>query len=133
MLKVSTVNMKFARYHFSATLLTNDAAVLHCLIGLSHWAQRGAQYPQIAWRGCGEKDWQSQAGQVTFRFTSPERRSEWYAKAAKLLGGQWALISTNDNDPASPPANHYARRQTSYRSGIPLMRPIDSSAARDWT
>ena len=112
--------MKFARYHFSATLLTNDAAVLHCLIGLSHWAQRGQKYSQIAWRGCGEKDWRSQGGQATFRFTSPERRTEWHAKATELLGVKWALISTNDNDPASPPPNHYSRGQTSYRSGIPL-------------
>jgi len=107
--------MKFARYHFSATLLTNDAAVLHCLIGLSHWAQRGAQYPQIAWRGCGEKDWQSQGGQVTFRFTSSERRSEWHAKATELLSGKWALISTNDNDPANCRKSEREFRIQAYR------------------
>jgi hypothetical protein len=101
-LEVHNVNLRFARYRFSATLITDDAAVLHCLIGLSHWAQRGEKYPQIAWRGCGEKDWRSQGGRVTFRFTSPERRTEWHAKATELLSGKWALISTSDNDPASP-------------------------------
>jgi hypothetical protein len=114
------MNMKFARYHFSATLHTGDAAVLHCLIGLSHWAQRGAQYPQIAWRGCGEKDWRSQGGQVTFRFTSLERRTEWDAKATELLSGKWTLISTNDNDPASA-SNYHDRSETNYRPRIPLM------------
>src|SRR2546423_955718 len=101
---------KFARYHFSATLLTSDPAVLHCLIGLSHWAQHGEIHPNIAWGGCGEKDWRSRSGQATFRFTSSERRTEWCAKAAELVSGEWALISANDNDPAPPP-NHYPRSQ----------------------
>src|SRR5689334_4447258 len=110
------MNVKFAQYHFSATLLTSDAAVLHCLIGLSHWAQRGEKHPQIAWGGCGEKAWRSRGGQATFRFTSRERRAEWQAKAAELLGEKWALVSTNDNDPASPPATHadYIQRQITY-------------------
>jgi hypothetical protein len=113
--EVCQMNMKFTRYHFSATFLTRNAAVLHCFVGLSQWAQRGAQYPQIAWRGCGEKDWQSQGGQVTFRFTSSERRSEWHAKATELLSGKWALMSTNDNDPASP-SNQQRRWQTNVSS-----------------
>jgi hypothetical protein len=122
------MNMKFARYHFSATLHTSDAAVLHCLIGLSHWAQRGEKHPQIAWGGCGQKDWRSRSGQATFRFTSPERRTEWHAKAAELLSGKWALISTNDNNPASPPKHaDYRQGQTTYRSRIPLLqKPVAS-------
>jgi hypothetical protein len=106
---------KFARYHFSATVHTSDAGVLHSLIGLSQWAQCGEKHPQIAWAGCGEKHWRSRGGQTTFRFTSCERRIEWCAKAAELLSGKWALISANDNDPASPPANHYIS---------PMHRPI---------
>jgi hypothetical protein len=125
------MGLNFARYHFSATLHTSDGAVLHCLVGLSQWAQRGEKHPQIAWAGCGEKHWRNRSGQATFRFTSSERRAEWYAKAAELLSGKWALISTTDSDPASPPANHYARRQTSYRSGIPQMRkPIVTRSVR---
>jgi hypothetical protein len=96
------MNRNFARYRFSATLVTNDAAVLHCLRGLSHWAQRGEPNQQIAWGGCGEKDWQNGGGQVTFRFTSPERRALWWARSDELLGGKWTLISTSDNDPAVP-------------------------------
>jgi hypothetical protein len=118
------MNMKFARHHFSATLLTNDAAVLHCLIGLSHWAQRGEKYPQIAWRGCGEKDWRSQGGQVTFRFTSLERRTEWHAKATELLSGKWAFIGTNDNDPAFPP-KHADYRQD---NGPPGRKDLPTKA-----
>jgi hypothetical protein len=106
-------------------LLTEDAAILHCLIGLSQWAQRGEKHPQIAWGGCGEKDWRIRTGQATFRFTSSERRTEWCAKAAELLSGEWALISTNDNDPASPPANHYARSPTGFPfSSLQMRRPV---------
>jgi hypothetical protein len=96
------MNRNFARYRFTATLLITEAAVLHCLRGLSHWAQRGEPNQQIAWGGCGEKDWQSRGGQVTFRFTSPERRSEWLERAAQLLGARWTLINTRDDDPAFP-------------------------------
>jgi hypothetical protein len=78
---------KFARYHFSATVHTSDAGVLHSLIGLSQWAQCGEKHPQIAWAGCGEKHWRSRGGQTTVRFTSCERRTEWCAKAAELLSG----------------------------------------------
>jgi hypothetical protein len=123
------MNMKFARYHFSATLLTSDAAILHCLVGLSHWAQRGEKHPQIAWGGCGEKAWRSRRGQATFRFTSPERRAEWQAKAAELLSGKWALISTNDNDPASPAPKYadYRQEKTSYARGIAVMQNLSTS------
>jgi hypothetical protein len=99
---MKNVNRNFARYRYSATLLTTDAAVLHCLRGLSHWAQRGEPHPQIAWGGCGEKDWQSRGGQVTFHFTSPERRASWRAKSDELLSGKWRLINTHDDDPAIP-------------------------------
>jgi hypothetical protein len=115
--------VKFARYHFSATVHTSDAAVLHCLIGLSHWAQRGEKYPQIAWRGCGEKDWRTQGGQVTFRFTTIDRCTEWRAKATELLTGKWALISTNDNNPACPP-KYQGRWQTNNRSIAAISRRI---------
>jgi hypothetical protein len=96
------MNRNFARYRFTVTLLITDAAVLHCLRGLAHWAQRGEPHQQIAWGGCGEKEWQSQGGQVKFRFTSPERRAEWLEKSAQLLGDRWTLISTRDDDPAVP-------------------------------
>jgi hypothetical protein len=119
----SALDMKFARYHFSATLHTSDAAVLHCLIGMSQWAQRGEKYPQIAWSGCGEKDWRNRGGRATFHFTSAERRAEWHAKAAELLSGKWTLIAMSDNDAAFPPPNRYPGRQMNYVSGIPVMRP----------
>jgi hypothetical protein len=126
------MNLKFARYHFSATLLTSDAAILHCLIGLAHWAQRGEKHPQIAWGGCGEKAWRSRGGQATFRFTSRERRAEWQAKAAELLSEKWGLVSTNDNDPASPPPTHaYSQGQITYAHGIALTQRL--SRARSAT
>jgi hypothetical protein len=92
----------FERYHFSATSHTPDVAVLQCLKGLCQWAQRGVRHQQIGWGGCGEKDWLKRGEEVTFRFTSSERRDAWHAKANELLSGRWTLISTNDNDPASP-------------------------------
>src|SRR3954451_845539 len=114
------MNIMFARYHFSATLRTSDAAVLHCLIGLCHWAQRGELYQQIGWGGCGEKDWQKGGGGLTFRFTSLERREAWHAKANELLSGKWTLTSTNDNDPAFPAQSHadYRQELSKYRSAI---------------
>jgi hypothetical protein len=123
------MSLTFARYHFSATVHTSDAAVLHCLVGLSQWAQRGEKHPQIAWAGCGEKDWRRRSGQATFRFTSSERSAAWCAKARELLGGTWSLLSTNDSDPAYPPRNHYARAETGYRSGMPQMRSITTRSA----
>jgi hypothetical protein len=105
------MNVMFARYRFSATVLTGDAAVLHCLIGLCQWAQRGEQHPQIAWGGCGQKEWQKRGGEVTFRFTSCERREAWRAKANQLLKDRWALTSMKDDDPA--PDQNY--RQPIYR------------------
>ena len=96
------MNKEFERYRFSATSFTADPAVLHCLMGLCHWAQRGERHQQIGSGGCGEKDWHKRGGEVTFRFTSSERRDAWRAKANELLSGKWTLTSTNDSDPASP-------------------------------
>ena len=37
------------RFRFSATFRTDDAAVLHCLRALNHWANRGESQPMIGW------------------------------------------------------------------------------------
>jgi hypothetical protein len=113
------MNRNFARYRFTATLLIDEAAVLHCLRGLAHWAQRGEPHQQIAWGGCGEKEWESRAGQVKFRFTSRERRAGWLEKSAELLVDRWTLISTGDDDPAFP-ANLRHRLE---RVGAPRHAP----------
>jgi len=49
-------------------------------------------------------------------FVLPVASAVQNAKAAELLGEKWALVSTNDNDPASPPATHadYSQRQITY-------------------
>jgi hypothetical protein len=39
------------RFRFSATFRTDDAAVLHCLRALNHWANRGESQPMIGWGG----------------------------------------------------------------------------------
>lgn len=89
------------KYHFSATCNTSDAAALHCLRALCQFAEK-ANYPQIGWGGTKESTWRNSDGQFTVRFTRPEYRAAFLKEAGRLLGAHWELVSTNDNDPATP-------------------------------
>src|SRR5262249_38478518 len=89
------------RYRFSATLQTQDVAVLHCLRGLcQQWS--GGPYPQIGWGGTKRHQWNAQGGKFTFRFTDPPSRTSFLADAKRLLAGHWVLVAQDDNDPATP-------------------------------
>lgn len=89
------------QYHYSATLQTQDVAVLHCLRALcQHWA--GGKYPQIGWGGTTQEEWKSHAGRFIVRFTSADRRESFLADAKRLLSGHWLEVSRSDADPASP-------------------------------
>lgn len=89
------------QYRYSATLKTQDVAVLHCLRALcQHWA--GGPYPQIGWGGTAQNEWKSKSGEFVVRFTSADRRESFFADAKRLLSGHWAEVLRSENDPASP-------------------------------
>lgn len=89
------------KYHYSATCSTGDAAVLHCLRALCQFAEKG-KYPQIGWGGTKESAWSTSGGKFTVRFTRAEYRTVFLAEAQRLLNNHWTIISTSDNDPATP-------------------------------
>jgi hypothetical protein len=88
-------------YHYSATCHTSDLAVLYCLRALCQYAEKG-NFPQIGWGGTKEKLWRKNGNQFTVRFTTIEYRDAFLSEGNRLLKGQWKLINTNDNDPATP-------------------------------
>ena len=90
---------KYSRFHFSVTCMTEDAAVLHCLRGLAHWAE-DVPPQQIAWGGTKTSEWLAAGHNVTFRFTTAANRRRFTNKATELLSGGWTEVSTSDSDPA---------------------------------
>ncbi len=93
-----------SEYHFSITVQTGDAAVLHCLRGLcQQWA--GGRYPQMGWGGTDRETWKSNEGRVVLRFTSVAGRASFAADAKRLLGGHWSEVERRDDNPAAPRRN----------------------------
>lgn len=90
-----------AKYRYSATLQTGDAAVLHCLRALCQ-RSAGGPYPQIGWGGTTQAQWSADGGKFVVRFTTPAKREEFFGDARRLLAGHWTEVARNDNDPASP-------------------------------
>ena len=86
---------------FSATIRTEDIAVLHMLRGLCQLCESG-RYKQIAWGGTGADDWLSTGKQATFRFTDPVDSDRFLTHAERLLPQAWLLVATDDNNPATP-------------------------------
>lgn len=90
-----------AKYRYSATLHTDDAAVLHCLRALCQ-RSAGGQFPQIGWGGTTQAQWKANGGRFVVRFTATEKREEFFSDAKRLLEGHWSEVARSDNDPASP-------------------------------
>jgi len=89
-------------YHYSVTIKTDDLAVLHCLRGLTHYAQQTGKR-MIAWGGTKKEDWERNNHCVTFHFSKPEYRSTFVDEAGRLLPRElWRIIRTDDADPATP-------------------------------
>jgi hypothetical protein len=89
-------------YHYSATCKTDDPVVLHCLRAICQFVEKG-KYPQIGWGGTTRKSWAKNKNTFTVRFTSPNYRQTFFEEARRLLPSEsWMLITTDDNDPASP-------------------------------
>ncbi len=90
-----------AKYKFSATVQTDDFAVLHCLRSLCQmWA--GGPTPQTGWGGTDEASWRGGNNKAVLRFTSAERRASFERDATRLLAAHWVLVTRNNNDPAQP-------------------------------
>ena len=88
-------------FKFSATCQTDDRAILYCLRSLCHFAEKH-KYPQIGWGGTGDDIWGASKGRLTLRFTNPKYRDQFINEATRLFGKRWTLVSTHDDDPASP-------------------------------
>jgi len=72
--------MSELRYPYMIRVKTDDEAVLYCLRAISMYAQaqgdkksRGNVYK--VWKGTGGDEWEDSDGEVTFRFTSLDRRN----------------------------------------------------------
>jgi len=89
------------RFRFSVSCRTDDAAVLHCLRGLCHFAERD-QRKNIAWGHTGEREWELNGGIVTFHFTGQDYRETFIREGSRLLPGLWKEVGRSNNDPASP-------------------------------
>ena len=83
---------------FGVTCRTGDAAVMHCLEALSHWAEGSP--PQITWGALRIAGRVSARREVTFKFTSAKNRSRFLDKANELLPRRWTRVLTNEYDPA---------------------------------
>jgi len=95
------MSSEHAKYHFSATCHTDDAAALHCLRALCQYAEQG-RHPQIGWGGTKQSTWRAAGGEFTVRFTRPEFRDAFLGEAQRLLSGHWRFVKKNDTDPATP-------------------------------
>jgi hypothetical protein len=91
-----TQNGNYAKKHFSLTCTTSDSAVLHCLRGLSQWAEKLAPR-NITWGGTGEKDWQDSHGKFTLFFSDPEYRENFIRRGKQLLPNLWEVVSQRDD------------------------------------
>ena len=85
-----------SRYCFCVTIKTSDEAVLHCMRGLSHYAQRTGK-KMTAWGGTTKVEWIRDGHCVTFRFSNPQFRNKFIEEASRLFPtGLWEKISEND-------------------------------------
>lgn len=89
-----------AEHRFSATVHTRDPAVLYCLRALADYSQKTGN-TRIVWGGTRREDWERQAHQVTFHFSSPTYREGFLLESQRLLPAEsWEKIRESDNDPA---------------------------------
>ncbi|MCD9086124.1 hypothetical protein [Stenotrophomonas sp. SY1] len=90
-----------AAYHFSITCRTGDVTVLHCLRAIAQCVEQ-APFPQIGWGGSTHASWKRSGGEFTIRFTDAAYRSNFVSESNRLLAGHWSIVTTHDDDPASP-------------------------------
>ncbi len=87
-----------ADYHYSATVQTNDLAVLHCLRALADYAEK-SQLKKVAWGGTTADYWRQHGHMVKFHFSSMDCRETFLKEATRVLPDMWKLFRTKDDDP----------------------------------
>ncbi len=93
--------------HYSATVHTNDIAVLHCLRGLAEYAEE-SHLKHVAWGGTTRDYWEKHGHWVKFHFSSTRCRECFKNEAARLLpSGSWNWVKMKDDD---PPAKEEERK-----------------------
>ena len=93
-------------FHYSVTVQTDDLAMVHCLRGLSMFAQAEGN-KRIPWGGTKENDWEQHHHCVTFHFSSPRYRSEFEEQVTRLLPkDSWTRVGDSDENPAKPQDGH---------------------------
>ena len=75
--------------------------MLHCLRALCQHAEQG-RFPQIGWGGTKESAWRKAGANFTVRFTRAEYRLAFLTEAKRLWSDHWHLVSSSDEDPATP-------------------------------
>jgi hypothetical protein len=94
-----------SEYRYSATIATDDEALLNCLRALSHYAQQTGN-TRIPSGGTKRSDWDREAHCVTFRFSHPRYRQAFLGHIERLFARDlYDVIGTSDADPASPQAD----------------------------
>jgi len=93
-----------AEFHYSATVYTDDLALLGSLRALSQHAQATGN-ARIPWGGTKREDWARAHHHATFHFTSTTYRQDFLDHARRLLPAElWRVTAQRDDDPASPQA-----------------------------
>jgi hypothetical protein len=72
-LSVTIMGENYKKKHYALTCRTSDSAVLHCLRGLSEWAEKLHPW-NITWGGTGEGEWKRSNGEFILHFSKPEYR-----------------------------------------------------------
>jgi hypothetical protein len=99
---VNTEMNEHQRFKYSATIHTEDEAVLNCLRALAQFTSRDGN-ARISWGGTKKQQWESAGHTAAFRFTSPEWHNHFLVEYARLLPHDlWHMTSNSDNDPATP-------------------------------
>lgn len=89
------------QHKFSATIHTDDLAIVGCLRALSKFSQKTGNN-QIPWGGTKDADWTRAGHKVTFRF-SAQYREGFLGELKRLLPSTlWIVTATSDDDPAKP-------------------------------
>jgi hypothetical protein len=89
-------------HKYSATIHTDDLALVNCLRALSKFSQRTGNN-NIPWGGTKDADWERQQHLVTFRFSTQDYRDGFVSEILRLLPGHlWREVRRSDSDPASP-------------------------------
>lgn len=91
-----------SQHKYSVTIHTDDLAVVGCLRALAKYSQQTGNN-NIPWGGTKDVDWIRNSHNVAFHFSQPKYREGFVAELNRLLPAiLWKVISTGDNDPATP-------------------------------